>query len=292
MKEANTPSIPHTPAYRQSHHDSYVGWYESSLLSGLSPDTTGAPQPLSVADRLHPHSEEVLEVPTPVAFGPRERVKSLRRIKKELHSRKTIYAASEFQGKRAMTTAFCEHRSIQGNTDVQEVVKPRLSLRMPDDSSSHANARAIPTSQSRRQSAPSAYLQRASPPMTAISAKPRKSARFTRLIVEKLLLEPEEVHSYTEPNLEAGQAEAVTTKRPLNEMGPLMRSLETFFLLLPMLGSMYMLGSSCMPSLWWRERLSIVRVSPAHGDGQGSELLLSLWGWCVIQPGSERQVPS
>ncbi|KAJ9099879.1 hypothetical protein QFC21_003884 [Naganishia friedmannii] len=158
---------------------------------------------------------------------------------------------------------------------------------MPDNLNSSTNYGAIPTPQPRRLSARSDRVQTALSPLTATSAKPRKSARFTRIIVEKLLLEPEELHPCTEPNLEAGQTEA-TTKRSKHEMGPLVRSIEAFFLLLPMLGAMYMLGSTCMPYQWWRERLSIVRIPLAAGKGEGgSELLLSLWGWCVIQPGSE-----
>jgi hypothetical protein len=291
MKQLNTPLTPHTIAYRQSQHDSYAGWYESSLLSGLSPGTSGVPhQPLSAADRLPASSEEFLRASPPSTTNARERIRSLRRMKKgPPRSQSTIHADSEVQTERAMTTALRDHESIHHTLKSREVVKPHLSLTMPDNlNSSIMTGAGIPTPQPRRLSTASAHVHTESSPMTATSTKPRKSARFTRLIVEKLLLKPEELQSHTTPNVEACQAKDLT-KRPTQEMGPVVRSIEAFFLLLPMLGSTYMLGSACMPYQWWRERLSIVRVPLASGKGEsGAELLLSLWGWCVLQPGSER----
>ncbi|KAJ9118263.1 hypothetical protein QFC22_004174 [Naganishia vaughanmartiniae] len=285
MKEPNTPSTPHTLAYRQSKHDSYAGWYESSLLSNLSPVTTGPPQALSVASRAPAPIEDFTQASPSSMLGPRERVRSLRQMKKALHSRETVYAKSEIQKKGAMTKAICEQASVAPTPNVQEAVKSHLSLTIPDDLNSSTITRPLRTPQQQRLSTPSAYVATETSPLTATSTKPRKSARFTRLIVEKLLLEPEELRSYTEPDLEASQFE-VATKRPKREMGPVVRSIETCLLLLPMLGSLYMLGSSCMPYQWWRERLSIVRISLAVGKREGGpELLLSMWGWCVIQPG-------
>ena len=68
------------------------------------------------------------------------------------------------------------------------------------------------------------------------------------------------------------------------------RFMEPFLLLVPLLISLYLLGSAIVPFEWWRARLSIARVGLAGQSAdsdermvEGEEVgLFGVWGWCVL----------
>jgi len=68
------------------------------------------------------------------------------------------------------------------------------------------------------------------------------------------------------------------------------RIMEPFLLLVPLLISLYLLGSAIVPFEWWRARLSIARVGLAGQSADSDERmvdgeeigLFGVWGWCVM----------
>ncbi|KAJ9111624.1 hypothetical protein QFC19_000980 [Naganishia cerealis] len=298
MREPNTPTTLLPLPHRETHHGGSAGWYESSLLSDLSP-TSPTKQEQSPTSLQTPASRE--EASTHSPLGPRERVKSLMRMKKVMNSQVERQPEGEDKKKRIdpeppSTPKGAEETVHQKTYPKETAEKSRLSITVPGSKSRKSSKWTFlePSPLLQEQWTPSASREAHpgtdSPPLTATSAKHRKSNRFTRLVVEKLL-KPDEPLPSPEEDLESGQSE-VAKKRPTHEMQPLERAVEASLLLLPMLGAMYMLGSSCMPNQWWRERLSIVRLTLASGKGEeksGPELLLSLWGWCVKQTNGESQ---
>jgi hypothetical protein len=68
------------------------------------------------------------------------------------------------------------------------------------------------------------------------------------------------------------------------------RIMEPFLLLIPLLISLYLLGSAIVPFEWWRARLSIARMGLAGQSADSDERmvdgeevgLFGVWGWCVL----------
>jgi hypothetical protein len=123
-------------------------------------------------------------------------------------------------------------------------------------------------------------------PTTPLNLKPRKKAPLTRLEIEKVF-SPDPVTD--EPDAEKGLGDA--DQGPSYKLHPLQRAAETFFLLLPVLGTVYLLGSCCVPNTWWRQRLSIVRITLGVGEDGATEnnpsLLIGAFGWCVQEATQE-----
>jgi hypothetical protein len=92
-----------------------------------------------------------------------------------------------------------------------------------------------------------------------------------------------------EPDAEKGLGD--TDQGPSYKLNALQRAAETFFLLLPVLGTVYLLGSCCVPNTWWRQRLSIVRITLDVGEEGATEnspsLLIGAFGWCVQEATQE-----
>jgi hypothetical protein len=245
----------------------------------------------SLAYNRSPELESIEHITSPVAMSSRERVRSIR-IKKRTTVQQEAVArprdrstSSNATQESAIASSEALGASDQMGGQPPGRQKERLTILMPENYTAPVQLRREePGSTIRQRPSPHTALSDAqSTPQSANRAKSRKSNRLTRLIVEKIILKVDESPVSSNPGaLEEGKQ---VPKARSFKLKPVQIALETFFLLLPMLGALYMLASCCLPNVWWRERLSIVRISMAAGNkgGESSALLLGLWGWCVTQ---------
>lgn len=281
-----SPTNPHVP---QSRPGSYAGWYDNaSVFSQINLEETQ-----SLAYIRSPDAEAVEHITSPVAISSRERVRSIRKERRTVQQEGT-----RTQSKGAYSRSIVSHESaiassqaLGGSEQTEQPPaerreKERLTILLPENYKNPV--------QLRKEEPGSTIRQRPSPhtalpdtqvtPMTADKVKARKSARLTRLIVEKIILKVDESPvTSSGGDLEEGQQGLPKVRS--YKLKPVQIALETFFLLLPMLGALYMLASCCLPNTWWRQRLSIVRISMAAGKkgDDPAALLLGLWGWCITQ---------
>lgn len=116
------------------------------------------------------------------------------------------------------------------------------------------------------------------PPTTPLVLKAPKNAPLDRLQIEDAF-KPDAVSPTENQDPENGLAGQRSYK-----LKPLERVAETFFLLLPVLAAVYLLASCCVPTTWWRERLSIARVTLNVKEAATEvppSLLIGAFGWCI-----------
>jgi hypothetical protein len=287
----NAPKSPATPHVPQSRPGSYAGWYDNaSVFSQINLEETQ-----SLAYNRSPDVEGMEHITSPMAMSSRERVRSIRMKRGTVQQEGTT---THFKGaERARSRSYVSHESAiassqalggseqTGQRPTERREKERLTILMPEECKNPIRIRKEePGSTIRQRPSPRSALPEAQPTPTTDKIKSRKSARLTRLIVEKIILKVDESPvSSNGGDLEEGQQ--APPKVRSYKLKPVQIALETFFLLLPMLGALYMLASCCLPNTWWRQRLSIVRINLAavqKGD-EPAALLLGLWGWCITQ---------
>lgn len=276
----NTHKSPTTPYIPPSRPGSYAGWYDESVLSAVNLEDTQ-----SLAYNRSPDVETLV---APLALSSRERVRSIVRKRATIQQKET---ATNPQYNTARSTIFQEstasaqtreqgferrqHRQLDGRD------REHLTVLMPDDFQSEKPAKEEKATTHHISTPQTARTETQPTPTTAVDRKSRKSARLTRLIVEKILKPEESPVTESDADLEQGDSDMAKVKS--YQLKPVQRATETFFLILPMLGALYMLASCCVPSNWWRQRLSIVRITlPAERKAEDSTaLLIGLWGWCI-----------
>lgn len=276
--DTKSPTTPHIP---QSRPGSHAGWYDADVFSVMDLETE------SPAYNRSPFLDDIENITSPVAMSSRERVRSIRLKRATMRqegsteplNRPTSSNVSEGS---AIASSQALGASEQAEHTQPERKKERLTMLMPENYNGPVQIRkGEPGSTIRQRPPPHTALSPSSP--TADKVKSRKSARLTRLIVEKIILKFDETPvSSNTGDLEEGQQ---IPKVRTYKLKPVQIALETFFLLLPMLGALYMLASCCLPNVWWRQRLSIVHISMAakQTENDSSSLLLGLWGWCVTE---------
>lgn len=227
---------------------------------------------------------------SPIAMSSRERVRSIarKRRQRQLEGENTgsketerVVSSQSIVPPPLYTSGQAEHtleKSFAGHPG------PEVNLAFPQEGKALKSAG--DESQTGFPGHPVSSLTVNMTPTSPLNLKPRKKAPLTRLEIEKVF-SPDPVTD--EPDAEKGLGD--TDQGRSYKLNPLQRAAETFFLLLPVLGSVYLLGSCCVPNTWWRQRLSIVRITLGIGEDGKSEnnpsLLVGAFGWCVQEATQE-----
>lgn len=274
MTDNPIPKTPTTPHIPQSRPGSHAGWYEASVLSNMHDEGQSLAQDRSL---------EQEDVASPKAISSRDRVTSISKKKRDPEWTAELPGCNEakntvspqFKTPAVPQTLGAEYELGKKSTDLDSdltIVFPQ-EAKIPNGGNN--------STQTGFDYPPSSPLTVTMTPTTPLNLKTRKSAPLTRLQMEEIFA-PDQFFATEKGDAEQGLG---MDQERSYKLKPLQRAAEMFFLLVPVLAAVYLLGSCCVPTTWWRERLSIVRITLTGVNEDVTEdppsLLIGAFGWCI-----------
>lgn len=260
-----SPLMPYIP---ESRPGSTSGWYEASLLSDIQrEDRSGAQDPLT-------QDESVV---TSHARGSRERVRNISKIRREERSRPQSLRDHRINSVVSLDLSAhplppasrndAAEEPIDSKTHIEDSLAQgaEVSVEVPGEQKAVADGSAC---------GPIIDLPSTAP----LVLKAGKNAPLNRLQIVEIF------NPAAAPPIGTQDPENRIAGQMSFKLKPLERVAETFFLLLPVLTAGYLLASCCVPTTWWRERLSIASITFSWKE-EATEvppsLLIGAFGWCI-----------